>query len=273
MQGDERRSCCIWDWVDWGWEQMRREKLPWVTLQPTLQTVVMPTSQHICTSHGCAKKHTINERGVLLQGKRVRVQEYRHHHTCDKHLKYIESPLSPSAASTVNQSTSVPAQRLQIQATYTCAPLPICTYYCLPISLLFLTICLPVSNLLPASVENVWNLEPSLPSVNSVMICINSSPPHQHTAFWWEGTTVYAPPNLDLDSGMLCLSTCKGQAAFDNFEALIPSLLFDPLPFSLWNTCTQVWTLMWTFWSQHLEILNTLDNSQRYINKAYSLTF
>ena len=66
----------------------------------------MPTSQCICTctSHGCAEKHTINERGVLLQGKRVGVQEYR---TCDKHLKYMASPLTPDTASTstANQST------------------------------------------------------------------------------------------------------------------------------------------------------------------------
>jgi len=68
----------------------------------------MPTSQHICacTSHGCAEKHTINERGVLLQGKRVGVQEYRDHYTCDKHLKYMASPPSPDAtSSTTNQST------------------------------------------------------------------------------------------------------------------------------------------------------------------------
>jgi hypothetical protein len=68
----------------------------------------MPTSQRICacTSHGCAEKHTTNERGVLLQGKRVGVQEYRDHYTCDKRLKYMASPPSPDAASsTANQST------------------------------------------------------------------------------------------------------------------------------------------------------------------------
>jgi len=67
----------------------------------------MPTSQCICTctSHSCAKKHTTNKRGVLLQGKMVGVQEYRDHHTYDKRLKYMASPLSPGAASTTNQST------------------------------------------------------------------------------------------------------------------------------------------------------------------------
>ena len=70
----------------------------------------MPTSQRICacTSHGCAEKHTINERGVLLQGKRVGVQEYRDHYTRDKRLKYMAPPQSPSpdaASSTANQST------------------------------------------------------------------------------------------------------------------------------------------------------------------------
>ena len=123
----------------------------------TAHLTVMPTLQRICTctSHGCAKNLTINERGVLLQGKRVGVQEYRHYHMCDKRLKYMASPPSPGAAPTMNQSMSVLAQRRQIQATYRCAPLPICAYYCLPISLLFLTVCLPVSNLLPASVEKI----------------------------------------------------------------------------------------------------------------------
>jgi len=67
----------------------------------------MPTSQHICicTSHSCAKKHTTNKRGVLLQGKMVGVQEYRDHHACDKCLKYMASPPSPGAVSTTNQST------------------------------------------------------------------------------------------------------------------------------------------------------------------------
>ena len=70
-------------------------------------TVLMPTSQRICacTSHGCAEKHTINERGVLLQGKRVGVQEYRDHSTCDKRLKYMASPPSTGGASTSNQFT------------------------------------------------------------------------------------------------------------------------------------------------------------------------
>ena len=65
----------------------------------------MSTSQVICTctSHGCAEKHTINERGISVQGKRVGVQEYRDHYTCDKRLKYMPSP-SPDAASTANQS-------------------------------------------------------------------------------------------------------------------------------------------------------------------------
>ena len=79
----------------------------------------MPTSQQICTctSHGCAKKHTINERGVLLQGKRVGVQEYRDHYGCDKHLKYMAPPLRPGAASTANQSTKrsdIEAQALDL---------------------------------------------------------------------------------------------------------------------------------------------------------------
>lgn len=67
----------------------------------------MPTSQRICTctSHGCAEKHTMNEREVLLQGKRVGVQEYRDHYTYDKRLKYMASPPSPGAAPTANQST------------------------------------------------------------------------------------------------------------------------------------------------------------------------
>jgi len=67
----------------------------------------MPTSQCICTctSHGCAKKHTTNKRGVMLQGKMVGVQEYRDHHVYDKRLKYMASPPSPGAASTTNQST------------------------------------------------------------------------------------------------------------------------------------------------------------------------
>lgn len=67
----------------------------------------MPTSQRICvcTSHGCADKHTINERGILLQGKRVGVQEYRDHSASDKRLKYMASPPGPGAASTANQST------------------------------------------------------------------------------------------------------------------------------------------------------------------------
>ena len=90
-----------------GRPRMRREKLRWVALQLILQTVVMPTSQRICTctSHGCAEKHTINERGVSLQGKLVGVQEYRDHHTCDKRLEYMASPPSTGAASTVNQTT------------------------------------------------------------------------------------------------------------------------------------------------------------------------
>ena len=64
-------------------------------------TMFSGTSQRICacTSHGCAEKHTTNERGVLLQGKRVGVQEYRDHYTCDKRLKYMASPPSPDAAS------------------------------------------------------------------------------------------------------------------------------------------------------------------------------
>jgi len=69
----------------------------------------MPTSQRICTctSHGCVEKHTINERGVLLRGKRVGVQEYRDHYTYDKRLKYMASPSpGPGAPSTgANQST------------------------------------------------------------------------------------------------------------------------------------------------------------------------
>jgi len=79
-------------------EQLRLHSLP---------PVVMPTSQRICTctSHGCAEKHTINERGVLLQGKRVGVQEYKDHYVYDKRLKYMASPPSPGAASTANQST------------------------------------------------------------------------------------------------------------------------------------------------------------------------
>jgi len=96
----------------------RREKFLWVTLQLTLQTVVMPTSQRICTyaSHGCtAKKHTINERGVLLQWKWAGVQEYRDHHTCDKHPKYMASPLSPGAASTTNQSTKCSKSGTRLQ--------------------------------------------------------------------------------------------------------------------------------------------------------------
>ena len=35
----------------------------------------------------------------------VGVQEYRHHHMCDKRLEYMASLPSPGAASTVNQST------------------------------------------------------------------------------------------------------------------------------------------------------------------------
>jgi hypothetical protein len=68
----------------------------------------MPTSQRICacTSHGCAEKHTVNERGVLLQGKMVGAQEYRDHYMCDKRLKYMASPPTPAAASsTANRST------------------------------------------------------------------------------------------------------------------------------------------------------------------------
>jgi len=84
----------------------------------------MPTSQYICTytSHGCTtEKHTINERGVLLQWKRAGVQEYRDHHTCDKRLKYMASPLSPGAASTTNQSTkcSESSTRLRTPQTMT----------------------------------------------------------------------------------------------------------------------------------------------------------
>ena len=97
---------------------MRREKFPWVTPQLTLQTIVMPTSQHICTytSHGCAaKKHTINKRGVLLQWKQAGVQEYRDHHMCDKHPKYMASPPSPGAASTTNQSTKCSESGMRLQ--------------------------------------------------------------------------------------------------------------------------------------------------------------
>jgi hypothetical protein len=42
-----------------------------------------------CTSHGCAVETTTDERGNLLQGKRLGAHEYREHCRGDKRLRYM----------------------------------------------------------------------------------------------------------------------------------------------------------------------------------------